>query len=150
MHSSHLRRPGLSWLATLLLMFSLSSEWLTAADSNQEDAWSTDAAAASRQAKDEGKDMLLLFTGSDWCPPCIQLEKNILSQDAFLEAVQEKFILVMFDFPQETPISDELQAQNNDWSDRYGIDAFPTLVLVDSEGQPYAFTGFREEGPTPT
>ncbi|MGI9518267.1 MAG: thioredoxin family protein, partial [Pirellulaceae bacterium] len=128
-------------LAFLLTMFSTRS--LSADD----DAWSTDAEAAAEQAAEEKRDMLLLFTGTDWCPPCMELEKKILSQGGFLDKVAENFVLVKFDFPQNTPQEAALMQQNQEWSDRFGISAFPTVVLVDSQQRPYAFTGFREEGP---
>ncbi len=112
-----------------------------------EEAWSTDAKAATTQASLEKKDMLLLFTGSDWCPPCIKLEKQVLGTSDFINQGQSEFILVKFDFPQNTPLSPELEAQNAEWADRFGVEGFPTLVLVDAQQKPYAFTGFRDESP---
>ena len=59
-----------------------------------EEAWSTDAKAATTQASLEKKDMLLLFTGSDWCPPCIKLDKQVLGTSDFIYLGQSEFILV--------------------------------------------------------
>ncbi len=109
--------------------------------------WGTDAKAATTQAAAEKKDMLLLFTGSDWCPPCIKLEKQVLGTSDFIEQGQQQFILVKFDFPQNTELAPELESQNAEWADRFGVEGFPTLVLVDSAQKPYAFTGFRDENP---
>ena len=110
-------------------------------------AWTTDVAAALESARAEGKDLLLLYTGSDWCPPCIKLEEAVLSKAEFTTAAAEKFVLVKLDFPQKTELPPELEEQNQKWSDRYGVDAFPTIVLIGQDEKPYAITGFREEGP---
>ncbi len=110
--------------------------------------WQTDVAAAIAQARDEEKDLLLLFTGSDWCPPCIRLDEQIFSKPEFAAAAEKNFVLVKFDFPQNSQLPRDLETQNQQWSDRYGIEGFPTVVLVDRDQQPYAFTGFRDEGPT--
>lgn len=111
------------------------------------ESWKTDAEAAVEQASEEKRDMFLLFTGSDWCPPCIKLEQQILGESDFLDQAKKDFVLVMFDFPQNTTLSPEVEKQNNDWASRYGVEGFPTVVLVDHEQKPYAFTGFRDEGP---
>ena len=133
---------GLLFLLAFLLT-TLTASGLVA----DEEGWSFDAAASAEQAAEEKRDMLLLFTGSDWCPPCMELEKKILSQGQFLEKAKESFVLVKFDFPQNTPQEAAIQQQNQEWSDRFGISAFPTVVLLDSGQKPYAFTGFRDEGP---
>jgi tetratricopeptide (TPR) repeat protein len=109
--------------------------------------WRTDAAAAVESARSGGKDLLLFYTGSDWCPPCIKLEEQVLGTGEFAKAANEKFVLVKFDFPQNRELVPELAEQNRKWSDRFGIDAFPTIVLVDRDERPYAITGFRDEGP---
>ncbi len=110
-----------------------------------EDLWTTNAEEATKQAKESDRDMLLLFTGSDWCPPCIKLENEILSKAGFYDSAVEKFVLVKFDFPQNTQLAANIQRQNDEWSNRYGIESFPTVVLVDKDLNPYAITGYREE-----
>lgn len=112
-----------------------------------DEVWSTDAEAAVKRAADENKDLLLFFTGSDWCPPCIKLEQQVLGTEAFVKQGAAQFVLLKFDFPQNTPLSETLQKQNGAWADRFGVEGFPTLVLLDQEQRPYAITGFREEGP---
>lgn len=111
---------------------------------NADEIWSEDAAASVETAKSEKKDLLLLFTGSDWCPPCMKLEKEILSQEDFFENANDKFVLVKFDFPQTVEQEQALKDQNNEWQKRFGVTSYPTIVLVDSELKPYAFTGSRD------
>ncbi len=142
--------PRLLWsgvLMTVGLAMHFGSSARPCQAQPETEVWTTDAAAAAALAEREGRDLLLLFTGSDWCPPCIKLEQQILSQAGFLEKASQHFVLVKLDFPQKTPLPDELQKQNDDWAGRFGIEGFPTLALLDRQGRPFAFTGFRDEGP---
>ncbi len=135
-------------LACLLNLATQSLSGLPVAATDDESIWQTDVAAAFTQARNEQKDLFLLFTGSDWCPPCIKLEEQILGKPEFATGVDKDFVLVKLDFPQDSELPPELEKQNQQWSDRYGIEGFPTVVLVDTDEQPYAFTGFRDEGPS--
>lgn len=111
-----------------------------------DDGWQSDMAAATEKAKSEGKDLLLSFTGSDWCQFCMQLDKNVLDQEAFIAQASKTFVLVRLDFPKNTaPLSPQTLEQNSEWQKRLAIESFPTIALLDSEQMPYAFTGFREE-----
>jgi thioredoxin-related protein len=108
--------------------------------------WSENLAAAKEAAAKEGKDLLLNFTGSDWCQFCIQLDKNVFSTEEFLKGAKAHFVLVKLDYPKDTSNQpQQVIEQNADWQKRLGIEGFPTIVLLDSELRPYAFTGFRDE-----
>ena len=113
-------------------------------------SWTTDFEAAKKTAKAEGKDILLDFTGSDWCTWCIRLDNEVFKHQPFYDYANENFVLVKLDFPR-TPgaITDELKAQNQAVKDYYGsiTDGFPTILLTDAEGRAYARTGFEFGGP---
>ena len=70
-------------------------------NSQAADGWLVDFEKAKAQAAKEGKSILMEFTGSDWCPPCIQLEKNVLSQEAFKTGAPKNFILLKLDSPRD-------------------------------------------------
>ena len=61
--------------------------------------WQTDVDAAIALAKKEGKSVMLEFTGSDWCPPCIMMKKEVFSKEEFFKAASKNFVLVHLDFP---------------------------------------------------
>jgi thiol-disulfide isomerase/thioredoxin len=65
----------------------------------EEGAWVTDFAKAQTQAKAEKKMVLMDFNGSDWCPPCKALRKNVLNTQTFLDFAKDNLILVDVDFP---------------------------------------------------
>lgn len=78
------------------------------------------------------KPTLLLFTGESWCPGCIMLARDVFSRDDVAQKVHEKVIPVKYDFPPGGAADpDEEKSQ---MADKYGIEAFPTLLLVDNQG----------------
>jgi thioredoxin-related protein len=106
------------------------------------DGWMTDFEAAKAKAKAENKSLLLDFTGSDWCGPCIVLKQEVFSQPAFKEYAAAELVLVELDFPRGKEQSAELQAQNEKLSTLYGVVGFPTLLVLSSEGELIGRTGF--------
>jgi thioredoxin-related protein len=110
--------------------------------------WGDNFEAAKTQAKKEGKDILIDFTGSDWCGWCIKLKKEVFSTPEFEAAAPKKFVLVEADFPRnKAKLSADVQAQNNKLQQQFGVQGFPTIYLLDGEGRPYAQTGYRPGGP---
>lgn len=110
--------------------------------------WETDFAAAQKKASAEKKDLLVDFTGSDWCHWCIKLDEEVFQKDAFKKGVADKFILVELDYPQDkSKQSEALQKQNAELQEKYSIQGFPTILLLDSKGRPFAQTGYQEGGP---
>ena len=97
--------------------------------------WSTDLPKALAQAKTEKKAVLMDFTGSDWCPPCKALHKNVLVSKEFEDYAETKLVLVVVDFPKSKPQSDELKKTNEALSEKFGIEGYPTLILLDADGK---------------
>lgn len=99
--------------------------------------WQTNYAKALETAKSKNKRVLLDFTGSDWCGPCIQLRKTVFSRPEFRAYADKNLILVEIDYPQRKKQSAELKQQNEKLSKQYGIDekGFPTVVLLDPDGK---------------
>ena len=109
--------------------------------------WQTDMKKAQELASKEDKDLLINFTGSDWCSWCIKLKQEVFSKEEF-EKAHEKFVLVEMDFPQDKSIiPPEIQKQNEAWSQKLSIEGFPTVVLADQEGRPFGKMGYMPGGP---
>ncbi len=108
--------------------------------------WTDDHAAALEKAAAEGKDLLLDFTGSDWCVWCLKLDEEVFSKESFQKKAPESFVLVTLDFPQGKKLPEKTRKQNNDLSGRFAVEGFPTIILTDATGRPYARTGYREGG----
>jgi thiol-disulfide isomerase/thioredoxin len=110
----------------------LSLLLLTTVTAQAKVTWLTDLDAAKAQGVKENKPVLVDFTGSDWCPPCIQLHK-VVFQSAEFAAVASKYVLVELDYPRKTPQAPELKAKNAELSKKFGISGFPTVLLIDAK-----------------
>jgi S1-C subfamily serine protease/thioredoxin-related protein len=110
------------------------------------DQWLQDLESAKRQAEEQSKDVLIVFNGSDWCPYSRALEHNVFSQSGFQQAMQSKFVPVFVDFP--LTIAARQKVQNAERNARlvrkYHVAGFPTLVLADARGRPYAIGGYED------
>lgn len=134
----------LSTLAPLALATLLSCTSLASAGG---EGWLTNLEEAQKQAKAENKDILIDFTGSDWCGWCIRLKKEVWSTPLWLEEGSKRYVMVELDFPNQKPQSDETKAYNAKLQALFGVQGFPTVALLDAEGRPYAMTGYQEGGP---
>ncbi len=110
--------------------------------------WQTDYSAALEQAGKENKMVLLDFTGSDWCGWCIKLKKDTFSKPEFQKFAEGSLVLVELDFPRKKEQSAELKKQNQELAEKFGIEGFPTLVLLDPQGKEAARNvGYLPGGP---
>ena len=109
--------------------------------------WTENAKDAMARAAKEKKDLLIDFTGSDWCGWCIKLDKEVFSQAAFIAEAPKHFVFLKLDFPRGKAQSAELKKQNAELQAKYGIQGFPTIILADAKGRPFAQTGYRPGGP---
>ncbi len=111
------------------------------------EGWVTDFEAAKKQAVEENKDLLVDFTGSDWCGWCIRLRNEVFVHDAFKDGVKDHFVLVELDYPRDkSNMSEELLAQNKQLAGKYAIRGYPTVLLMDHKGVPYGRTGYKKGG----
>jgi thioredoxin-related protein len=120
---------AITWLASITAIAITAS-----AHSYAKEGWSTDLEKAIEQAGKENKSVLVEFTGSDWCPPCIAMGKNVFSKKEFIEKASKKFVLVELDFPKKDK---ELAEKNQPLADKYKIEGFPTVILLDSKGEEF-------------
>lgn len=111
--------------------------------------WLTNYEKAKAQAAQDGKDLVLNFSGSDWCIFCIKLEKEIFSQDEFAREAENYFVFLLVDFPYDTSgQSEELQKHNERLARMYGFRGlFPTIYLASADGRPYAVAEYKPVGP---
>src|SRR5260221_6178317 len=96
--------------------------------------WLTDVPKAQAKAKAEKKMVLMNFTGSDWCGWCIKFNKEVLSTPEFREYAKKNLVLVELDFPNKKPQSAETRKANEALKDKYGVQGFPTFVVLGSDG----------------
>ena len=122
---------AVTWLASLTVGF---ASLAAPAFANTLEGWSTDLDKALADAKAAKKSVLVEFTGSDWCPPCIAMRKNVFSKKEFVQAASKNFILVELDFPKADKA---LADKNQPLAEKYKIEGFPTVILLNSEGKEF-------------
>ena len=100
--------------------------------------WETDFIKAQQSAQSEHKLILLNFSGSDWCGPCIRMHKEIFDVSGFTEYANEHLILVNADFPRlkKHELTKDQQAKNEKLADKYDKEGvFPLTVLLGADGK---------------
>lgn len=101
-------------------------------------SWMGDFLQAQKDAKDQQKLILLNFSGSDWCGPCIKLKHDVFESEAFGQYAQNKLVLVRADFPRlkKNQLPADQQARNDQMAERYNPNGkFPLTVLINSQGK---------------
>ena len=105
---------------------------------------------ALKQAQKENKCILLNFSGSDWCGPCIRMHKEIFENAVFQEYANVHLIYVNADFPRlkKHQLTQELQKENDELAEKYNpTGIFPYTLLLDSSGKVInTWNGFYENG----
>lgn len=129
-------------MKTLLLVLTLGLASLAHAE-----VWLTDYDKALAQAKIQKRPVLVDFTGSDWCIWCMKLHSEVFSQPVFESWAQKKVVLLKLDFPRRTPQSDAVKKANAALAEKYHIEGFPTILILDENGNEKARTGYRRGGP---
>ena len=100
--------------------------------------WETNFEKAKQQAAAEHKYIVLNFSGSDWCGPCIRLHHEILENTAFKAFAERHLVLVNADFPRQkkNQLAKAQQQQNDQLADRYNAKgSFPLTVLLTADGK---------------
>lgn len=113
--------------------------------------WLGDFSEARQEASKSHRLILINFSGSDWCGPCIRERKEILENDAFTNYASDHLILVRADFPRQkkNQLSQEQTKRNELLADKYNPDGkFPYTLLVDENGKVLKdWDGFPNEAP---
>jgi thiol-disulfide isomerase/thioredoxin len=109
------------------------------------DDWPQDLELAKQMAAREDKDLLVLFDGSDWCPYSQRLARQVFFTSTFHSRAPQSFVLVFIDSPRGPAARAKVQdpQRNAQLQERLGIEGYPTVVLMDAQGRPYAVTGYR-------
>ena len=138
--------------STIALVGSLFASSCTVSEQSPDGipaGWTTDYKAALAKAKAENKNILINFTGSDWCGWCIKLHREVLDKPEFIDYAKKNLVLLYLDYPRNKTQSTGLKAQNDTLIKKYGVRGFPTIVILNPDGKKIGQFGYIKGGPRP-
>ena len=100
--------------------------------------WQTDFGKAKEVAKEKHQLILLNFSGSDWCVPCIRMRKEIFDDATFSAMADAELVMVNADFPRmkKNQLPKVIKKQNDSLADKYNPEGkFPFTLLLDANGK---------------
>jgi thioredoxin-related protein len=133
-----MRRHFIFVIVLLLSVSSFSQDWVY----DIEDAKST--------AKKNNKIIVLVFQGSDWCAPCMKLDKEIFQTEVFKTYATEHFVMLKADFPKrkKNALSEDQEKHNKQLAEKYNKQGhFPYVVVLDDTGKVLGSTGYKKTTP---
>lgn len=113
--------------------------------------WTTDLQKAQEIAKEKNQKIILVFQGSDWCAPCIKLEREIWSTDTFKTYAKEHFVMLQADFPRKkkNALPEHLTKTNALLAETYNRQGiFPFVVILDTQGNVLGQTSYKKMPPS--
>jgi len=101
--------------------------------------WQDNYSKAQKIAKNQQKELLVFFTGSDWCGPCKMLVEDFFESNEFKEVADENLVLYEADFPRDRELITNAQREMNEkLGSKYGVNSYPTVIVFDSKGKEIA------------
>lgn len=113
--------------------------------------WQTDFNQAKTLAAEQERPIILVFQGSDWCAPCMKLDREIWSTDEFINYANEHFVMLKADFPKRkaNALSDEQTEANGKLAEEYNKNGvFPFVVVLNSDGKVLGETSYKKMTPS--
>lgn len=108
--------------------------------------WMVSMDFAKKTASEKNVDLMILFTGSDWCHWCQLMAEEIFSDEKFQEEVVKKFVPVKLDFPSKVDFPENIKQSYRSLAEKYCIRGYPTVILAAGDGTPYAACGYQPGG----
>jgi len=112
--------------------------------------WESSFEQALLISKEESKPIILVFSGSDWCAPCIKLERDIWQSEEFKKYADTHYVLFKADFPRkkENKLPAELASAYKTLAVKYNPKGyFPFVLVLNSEEKVLGETGFKKITP---
>ena len=122
-------------LALISTSFGFSQTW--------ENNWQT----ALKKAKENQQNIVLIFSGSDWCGPCIKLDQNVWQSEEFKESSKNHWVLFKADFPRKkgNKLPKNQEEENGKLAEKYNSNGyFPLVIVLSPEGKILGSTGYKK------
>lgn len=134
-----MKRVAFLTLLTFVILSSIQSQ-----------EWLTNMVQAKEIASKENKPIILVFQGSDWCAPCMKLDKEIWNTTTFQEYAKGNYVMLQADFPRkkQNRLPEDQQKANAALAEKYNRQGvFPFVAILDSNGKVLGKTGYKKVSP---
>ena len=121
--------------------------WFCTTAGRAQVTWLTDYDSALRQARADGKLVLINFTGSDWCGWCIKLKAEVFDKPEFAAFANANLVLLEVDFPRRKAQTQQQRSNNSVLQNKYQVEGYPTLFIANDSGRPMHMLGYVPGGP---
>jgi len=135
-------------MRNILLLFSMFLVFGFSAISQN---WSTNFDEAKKMATKNNHNIVLVFQGSDWCAPCIKLDREIWSTEEFKKLSKNHFVMLKADFPRKkaNKLTEEQTLQNSKLAETYNNQGiFPLVVVLNKDGKILGKAGYEKSSPS--
>ncbi len=112
--------------------------------------WHSSYSDALARAQNEDKPIILVFSGSDWCAPCIKLDRNVWQSQDFRIHAQDNYVLYKADFPRkrENQLPEKTKLKNQGLADTFNPEGhFPLVLVLDKQQKVLGRIGYRKIPP---
>ncbi|WP_317168747.1 thioredoxin family protein [Cyclobacterium plantarum] len=112
--------------------------------------WQLDLKDAQKLALETDRKIVLVFSGSDWCAPCIKLDKEIWQSADFQTYAKENYVMLRADFPRKktNQLSEAQAIKNGELAEKYNPNGyFPLVVVLDKKAGVLGKTGYKKMSP---
>jgi len=112
--------------------------------------WQNNITKAKEIAKENNQPIILVFQGSDWCAPCIKLDREIWSTETFKKYAKDHYVMLKADFPKrrKNKLSKEQQKRNDALAEKYNRNGhFPLVVILNADGKVLGETSYKNTSP---
>jgi protein disulfide-isomerase len=133
---------------TIIVAVAAIAVLLVSASSRADSDWQTNYKKAQDEAKTGSKLLFMEFSGSDWCGPCILMDREVLSRPEFKDYAKKNLVLMEVDFPHRQMQPEEVKKQNQQLADQYQVEVLPTIIVLNGDGKlVWRYYGLFEDGP---
>lgn len=129
------------------LLLAVAGCFLLSLGAQAGEGWLTDYDDAVKKAKAENKQVLMDFTGSDWCGWCIKLKKEVFDTPEFQKYAAENLVLLEVDFPRNKPQTPKEKKDNEKLAEKYKIEGYPTIIVLNDKEKQIGQLGYMPGGP---
>lgn len=109
--------------------------------------WLQSYSEAVALSQSTSKPIVILFTGTGWCPACMRLEREVINNPEFAQGIGQKFVFLKAEFPEYSE-SSVMASPFKSLLDRYGVNSFPTIVVINANGQRLSTVNYRNAPPS--